>query len=123
MPIEDFYLDQEKVTSGVRVALTDREGKLTDDWLMVRSGHSDEVRAAMDLQKREMRERIAAKISDNRDLFLEVQIALIASWSFDAKCTVKSKREFLTRAPHIADQIDTISGNVRLFFPDSVGSS
>ena len=121
---EDYYLDSDKRSEGVKLPLVDREGDLSGDFIMVRWAWSDDVRNVMDNLKRDMRKKYASETDiDADDYILEGIIAQVAGWSFDDKCAEKDVREFLIERPDIAERIDTVSANTKLFFMDSGKSS
>jgi hypothetical protein len=134
---DKYTLDREKVTTGVRLPLFDLEGNMTDDYLMVRWSWTDEVRSKLDQLQREMQEAIIAERSGTemakaevpatRELIRKGIAVQVASWhgpTFDnVPCTEQNVIEFLRLRPDIADRIDLVSSNTRLFFPAPVTSS
>ncbi len=127
MPQSDYYLDKEKRKKGIRMVLLSPSGAISEDYIMVRWAWSDEVRAAMDVLQRDMREKFADdKDPDNEAIVLEGIVAMVAGWggpSFDKKATKANVREFLKQRPDIAERIDKLSANTKLFFTDSGASS
>ena len=120
---EKFHLDLEAVNEGVKMPLLDSDNELTEEWILVRSKYSTIARKAMDLMKREMRERHAAGIFDNYDLMLTAQVSLVANWSNDQECTPDNVRDFLMNAPQEAERLDLIAGTTNLFFRNSAEDS
>lgn len=116
----DFMLDEERVASGIRLPLYDKDGNITDDWIQVRSMHSDEFQQALEFAQEHIRKDPS---TDVEAVKLDAQIALIAGWSFDEECNIENTRQFMKAAPHIAERIDKAAGNNALFFPDAAVSS
>jgi hypothetical protein len=127
MPQSDYYLDKEKRKNGVRMPLFKPDGGISEDYIMVRWAWSDEVRAVMDQLKKDMRVKFADDGDPDADaLILDGIVSQVASWggpSFDKKATKSNVRAFLKERPDIADRIDTLSANTKLFFTDSGKSS
>lgn len=137
--MNDHMLDADKLKSGVRLPLFDKDGGISSDFLMVRWTWDDKVRAAMENLKREGRSRIVAVkpgmdkkqqkavevknqvISD--ELVLEGMAEQVSGWSFDEKMTKANLKAFLKARPDIADRVDTLAANTKLFFTDSGASS
>ena len=136
---KEHFLDKDKRSKGVKLPLLDRDGNISDDYVMVRWGETDEVRAAMDSLKREMAQRLTpvtpdmtpkqkkqamadnAKLTDG--MVLNCRCVQVAGWSFSEKPTKANVLSFLKERPDIADRIDRASANTKLFFMESGESS
>jgi hypothetical protein len=127
MPQSDYYLDKEKRKNGIKMSLFNTDGSESKDFIMVRWSWSDETRAVMDKLKKDMREQFADDQTPDTAEFIRLGIAAeVAGWggpSFDKKATNGNVIEFLTERPDIAERIDILAGNTKLFFTDSGASS
>ena len=122
--MNDHCLDSGKLKKGVKLPLFNMDGGISDDFIMVRWAWTDEVRAAMDELKRDMRQRFAdEKDPDSDGLVLDGIVAQVAGWSFKEKATKTNVRKFLKSRPDIAERIDILSANTKVFFTDSGASS
>ena len=136
---KDHLLDSDKLKSGVKMPLFNRDGGISKDYIMVRWTWADEVRAALDNLKRDGMKRIVqitptmnvkdkkAAQKKNRqiesDLVLDGIASQVAGWSFDEKPTKANVKAFLKSRPDQADRIDTLAANTKVFFTDSGESS
>ena len=116
------YFTRARASEGIKIFLTDvATGKISDDFLIIRSVWSDEYQEAKELA-------VQRAFTDSRDLpkdeqralgkkrKLELVSALVAGWSFPQEFTHENVIEFLTEAVHIPDQIDKTSTQNHRFF-------
>lgn len=135
MGMEAFYT-RDKANEGIRVDLFTPDGRKSGEWIMVRHIWSDAFAEAEEAAKlkvgdylRSELQRLGLKDEDEippevrkgikvagREARIDLLASLVAGWSFEAECTVENARDFLHRAPQIADQVDKIAGNSRSFF-------
>ncbi len=131
--MDDFLLDANKLKEGVRVPLRNKDGGISNDYIMVRWEWGDEVRASIDKLKRiladkftqvkpgldaKKRKQILAKNKTFADeSVLNCRVALVASWSFTQKPTKANVLKFLKLRPDIGERIDIAAANTKLFFP------
>ena len=136
---KDYVPDSDKTSKGVKLVLFDRSGKVSNDYVLVRWAYDDTVKAAKDNLSREISKSlvhirpdtkpadakaIEAKNKEITDtLVREAQIAQVAGWSFAEKATKANVRSFLKSRPDVADRIDIVSADTKLFFTDSGASS
>ncbi len=118
--MEEFFTS-DKAAEGVRVPLTQPNGEPSSHWLHIIGIDSDAYKRADADSRRKLIE--AAKIEDNdkrwefgQDLERELIATLITSWSFEQECTMANKKEFLKKAPQIADMVNRLSANRQYFF-------
>jgi hypothetical protein len=118
--MEEFYtLDQ--ANKGTKVPLFTPDGKPTDHYIGIRSVYSEQFRQAEQLAMRSLAEAVDLEDDDEkikaiRSLTLETIVSLVAFWSFEQECTPDNVREFLVKAPQIADMIDKLSKKNLLHF-------
>ena len=121
--MNDHCLDSSKVKKGVKLPLFNRDGGISKDFILVRWAWTDEVRAVMDQLKRDMRQKFADDEKPDDGLILEGIVAQVVGWSFKEKATKANVRKFLKSRPDIAERVDILSANTKLFFTDSGVSS
>jgi hypothetical protein len=136
---KDYTLDVEKTNKGVKLPLFDREGNMSEDYIMVRWVFDDEVRAALADIERKGHKLIVPVTSDmseadkkdamekndaHRDILVaDGMVSQVAGWSFSEKPTKANVKEFLKTRPDIAQRIDTVASSTNLFFGNSDESS
>ena len=136
---KDHCLDEGKVKSGVKLPLFNRDGSLSDDYIMVRWSWSDNVRAVMDDMRRDLFDRlvnVTAEMTDKQKreatqenerittmAVLDTRCAQVAGWSFSEKPTKANVTNFLKSRPDTAERIDVLSAKTKRFFTDSGESS
>lgn len=136
---KDDCPDPDKVNNGVKMPLLNRDGGISEDYIMVRWLWSDEVRAALDNLERQGQKEItritedmtakqkkAAQESNDEvsaRLILEGRVAQVAGWSFDEKPTATNIKAYLKSRPDVAKRVDVIADTNKLFFTDSGKSS
>ena len=116
----DEFFTRQHANEGVKLPLSLPDGTPTEHYITIRGVDSDAFRMAEAVQNRKAAsiaamdepERLKA-IQDSKN---ELLASLVIGWSFDKECTTKNVVEFLTEAPQIADQIDTVAGRRALFF-------
>lgn len=116
MSMERFFT-REAATAGKRIPLRTPDGKLTEEWLQVRSRLCDAFVAA----QREAVQLVAAtdeakRIGVAHDAKIKVLSVLVCGWSFDKECTQEAVIAFLREAPQIAEQINSFAGDDEAFF-------
>jgi len=121
--MNDYCLDEGKLKSGVKLSLFNRDGSLSDDYVMVRWAWDDKVKAAMDTLRRDMLKAKGSKEDKTEELTREGIISQVVSWSFTEKPTKTNIRKFLKSRPDVAERIDELSANTKVFFTDSGKSS
>lgn len=109
--MEEFYT-RTKANEGVKLPLSTPDGKETDHWLMIRGVDSDAFREAEADAKRSL----IQKKADPKEAMLSAVSALVSDWSFDKPCTQDAVKDFLREAPQIADSVDKVAGDRKLFF-------
>lgn len=128
--MEAYYLDQGKLNNGHKMMLFGKDGKQNGDFILIRSRWSNEVKKALEEAQRRINGLAWSQDIDEEtetDIALEAMVSMVAGWSFGGELeenpSPEDIREFLERAPHIADRIDKVSGNTTLFFPDAEPNS
>lgn len=142
MGMEAFFT-RDKANDGIRVDLFTPDGRKSGEWLMVRHVWSDVFADAEEAAKvkvgdylRNELQRLGLKGEDEipeevrkgirakgREARTDLLAMLVAGWSFEAECTPDNVRDFLHRAPQIADQVDRIAGDAKRFFGDGSPAS
>lgn len=131
--MEEFFT-RENANNGIEFPLFTPDGQKSEHTMKVLGVDSDEFQAAELREKRKVMglESEARGLPEgSRDGFfatkqkeseLEILAALISSWSFKQKCTHANKIKFLKNAPQIADQINKVAVNRKLFFANGQDS-
>jgi len=122
----DQFYTRDKANEGIKIPLVTPDNKETEHWLLVRGTDSDAFRnaeneakraiikaAGEDKDKTDRREKIS---SASKQGSLDVLVAVVKDWSFPEECTPENIKDFLTKAPQIADQIDKAIANRAFFF-------
>ena len=109
--MEEFYT-RTKANEGVKLPLSTPDGEKTDHWLMILGVDSDVFREAESEAKRSL----IQKKADPKEAMLSVVASLVSDWSFDKPCTQEEVKAFLKEAPQIADAVDKVAGDRKLFF-------
>lgn|SRR5574343_865598 len=120
----DRFFTREIANAGKRIPLRTPDGKMTEEWLQVRSRLADDFRAA----QREAIQLVSATDEAARqgvaeDAKFKALAALVCAWSFDAECTPDAVAAFLKNAPQIAEQINAFAGDDEVFFAGGSGNS
>lgn len=139
--MNDYLLDDDKLENGVKMPLFNRDGGISDDFIMVRWAHDDKVRAALDNMQRDLTKKLTAITPElgasakqrreaekkttamTAESVLDTQCTLVVSWSFSEKCIKANIRKFLKSRPDIAERIDIAAAKTKLFFGPSGKSS
>jgi len=112
--MKDYFI-KDKAEEGQRVDLHLPTGEKTDDYIVIRSIHSETFISAMNKAKQDfMLARIEnedAEIDNNK-----VLASLIKSWSFDEELTPESATEFLTNAPQVGEQINKLAADAKFHY-------
>lgn len=136
---KEHCLDESKVAAGVKLPLYAQDGSLSDDFVLVRWGWDDVVRASIDnsmqtmtamivpitagMEKGARAEAEASNAKLQAQATLEARVAEVAGWSFAEKATPANIKAFLKARPDVAERIDKLSGNTKVFFTNSDKSS
>ena len=139
--MNDHMLDNDKLEKGVKMPLFNRDGGISDDYIMVRWAWTDEVRATLNTMQGTLSEKllkVAPSMGMNAketheaerkaaaltaESVLDTQCVLISSWSFSEKPTKSNVKKFLKSRPDIAERIDRASARTKSFFTKGGGSS
>jgi len=111
---------REKANEGVKIPLVALDGSETGEHLIIRSVDSDAFREAEAEGRRDaLRAAQVESIEERKNMAREsttrMHVALIKAWSFDEDFNEENVRDFLQGSPQIADLIDQLSSNRRLF--------
>jgi hypothetical protein len=136
---KDYALDAEKTNNGVKLPLFDRDGEMSEDYIMVRWVYDDTVRAALsDLERKagkliipvtsEMNKKEREKAENANEITKETLIAdgmvsQVAGWSFEEESSPENIKDFLSTRPDISTRIDNVASSTNLFFGNSAKSS
>ena len=117
--MDEFYT-RGTANEGIRIDLYLPNGDKSDHWIEMRGVYSDEYRRAY--------RRLMAKISDAAkgddtesrskrlyDYEIELLSYLVKGWSFDKKPTQKNIINFLMEAPQVADSLDFVANDNKVF--------
>ena len=117
--MDEFYT-RGTANEGIRIDLYLPNGDKSDHWIEMRGVYSDEYRRAY--------RRLMAKISDAAkgddtesrskrlyDYEIELLSYLVKGWSFDKKPTQKNIIYFLMEAPQVADSLDFVANDNKVF--------
>lgn len=110
----DFFID-EQANEGKRLELYSPTGEKTDEYLIIRSVHSD---AFIKAQQRETRAILESAANGEEREFDEVVVlaSLIKDWSFDDEFNQSNVEEFLRRSPQIRNRINKLASNAEFFY-------
>ena len=132
--MEEFFT-RDNANNGIELPLFTPDGGKTEHTMQILGVDSDEFQAtelrekrkvmaleaeAKDLKESERAEFFAAKQKESE---LEILVSLISGWTFEQECNHENKLKFLTNAPQIADQINRVAANRRLFFLEGQSDS
>ena len=121
------FFTLEKANAGIKIPLFKPDGTRSDHWVRIRGVDSDEFRFAEAESRRDAlriagiedkRERAEAVAASKRELIG----SLVIAWSFEKECTPGNVREFLKKAPQLADAIDRQASNRALFYSSESSS-
>ena len=127
MDMNQFYT-RDKANEGIKLPLYTPEGVDTEEWLTILGVDSDEYHKNMTSTRRELlnieTDVKALPKEAQEDFLLEKMIqreqnllaGLIKDWSFEQECTFENRVEFIKNAPQIAEQINVVAGNRKVFF-------
>ena len=125
----DRFHTRARASEGRKVFLADpATGKLTNDWLIIRSRWCDEFQEAKSVAVQsaftDAKEGDAAlKKAASDDRRFDLLCALVGGWSFDTPFTPEAVKAFLREAPQIVDEIDRLAVKDSFFFRKAPGSS
>ena len=132
--MEEFFT-KDKANQGIELPLYTPDGKKTDHLLTILGVDSDAHYQAELREKRKIMaltptvkslpesEREAVISKAQRDSELEIFASLILDWTFEEECNHENKIKFLTNAPQIADMIDKVASDRKLFFMSGQSNS
>lgn len=112
--MSDYFI-KDKAEEGQRVDLHLPTGEKTDDYLVIRSIHSDAFIDAMNKAKQDL---LVARINEE-DAEIDndkVLASLIKSWSFDEELTINNATKFLNQAPQVAEQINKLAVDAKFHY-------
>ena len=125
MSINDFQTADES-ESGVKLPLFDKYGEKTEEWIQVRGIDSLTFRNAKLESDRKTLELLGESDQKKRrikilDLKFNMIATLVVDWSQGFKDdvgdpTIENVVKFFNKAPQVADEIDKLAGNRKLFF-------
>lgn len=126
-PMSSFFT-REKANTGMEFPLWLPDGTKSEEFLRIRGMDSDEFREAEQESQRGM--ALAATLKDPKELSrvyneckLKMIASLVISWSFPQECNLENKMEFLREAPQIADSINKVGSDRKLFFANGSSAS
>lgn len=125
--MEEFFT-QDAANEGTKIHLYRPDGTKTDHFLVIHSVDSDayhlanaqerRATARVELEAQAIEDKAAREefiFAEYRKAEIRVLASLVKSWSFDEEPTMANKVNFLTKAPQIAEQVNRLSGQRRLF--------
>lgn len=117
---EDFYLDPHKLDEGVKLPLRGPDGRLTAEWLRVRSVHADSYQSAVSAAlKAAYTENPDAELPlTEREIVKAYRHLLVTGWSFASEFAPDAARSLLDHNPSIAAAVVEVATRSSLFFPD-----
>lgn len=123
----DQFFTTDAANEGVRLPLSTATGESTEHYLTILGVDSDIFRRAEAKAKRDAFRLAAIEDEEERltaanEAQFKLIACLVAGWSFDQECNLENVTAFLTKAPQIADQVDKVAGDRRLFFGLKSGS-
>ena len=112
------FFSKEAANAGKRVALTEPNGKKTDEWILVAGRDSDAYRKSEADYRKKITEAVAKgeDIPDDGDTLLARTVACVLGWSLEDEFTPENVKELLVNAPYIRDEIDTVIFSRERFF-------
>ena len=125
----DRFHTRSRASEGRKVFLADpANGKLTDDWLIIRSRWCDEFQEAKSVAVQnafnDAKDGSAAtRKAAEEDRRFDLLCALVGGWSFETPFTPDAVKAFLREAPQIVDQIDRLAVKDSFFFRKASGDS
>lgn len=127
MSMNSFFT-RENAEAGIEIPLfRPGEDKASGEWVRIRGVDSDQFRDAESESRRKLRELAADPKADlakaHRDGLVDILSSLVISWSFPEPCDRENVRTFLREAPQIADQINRLATQRKLFFKAGSNSS
>lgn len=121
MKIKDCFLDEEKLSGGVRMPLAGFDDKPNGQWIDLLYSLSDRGQKAMQDAMRSDHEAGKLKPEDGKDNFQLLRrytFALVVDWSFEDECTPENARLLFERNPGLAAIAASRAENQRFFLPD-----
>lgn len=94
----------------------------TGEKLYIRSQYCDEFRQADSRASRQIASLTTANGGKpiEQDMFNHIELgifaSLVAAWTFDEECNTANVVEFLSKNPHVKDEINKLAANDSLFF-------
>ena len=117
MNAKRFY-SKEAANAGKRVALTEPNGKPTDEWILVAGRDSDAYRKSEADYRKKIADAVASgeALPDDSDALLARSVACVIGWSLEDELTPENVKSLLLNAPYIRDEIDTVIFSRERFF-------
>lgn len=128
LPAPDMseFLTRERANEGHKIPLYTPDGRLTAQWLRIRGVDSDEFTRTRARHTRRIADIVAMPEDAREEAILEatldMQVALVAEWSFDIPFTPENVKKFLRDAPQIAAEVDKLASKRTFFFKNPSGS-
>lgn len=117
MNAKRFY-SKEAANAGKRVALTEPNGKKTDEWILVAGQDSDAYRKSEAEYRKKITEAVAKgeEMPEDGNALLNRTVACVIGWSLDDECSPENVRELFENAPYIRDLVETTIFSRERFF-------
>lgn len=117
MNAKRFY-SREAANAGKRVALTEPNGKPTDEWILVAGRDSDAYRKSEADYRKKIADAVANgdAVPNDGDALLDRTIACVIGWSLEDELTPENVKDLLVNAPYIRDEIDAVIYSRARFF-------
>ena len=132
--MEQFFT-RDNANKGIKLPLYTPDGGETEFYLTILGVDSDAYHKA-DIRERRKLVTLQADVDGMKDAEkeeyidnaqkqseLEILAALIGGWNLEQECTHENKIKLLVNAPQIADKINKIAGNRKLFFSEGQSNS
>jgi hypothetical protein len=119
----DRYRTRKQAQTPRKVYLMDpASGKMTEDWILVRSSLSDEFIAARDDSMQAVQEIVEPNKEKRKeqvsDIQLGLKVALVAGWSFEEPFTDENVRNWLRDAPQVQMMVMSVADDFSAFFAE-----
>lgn len=132
--MEEFFT-RDNANNGIKLPLYTPSGEETEYSLTILGVDSDAYHKA-DIRERRKLVTLQADVDGmkdaekeeyidaaQKDSELEILAALIGDWNLKQECTHENKLKLLLNAPQIAEKINKVAGNRRLFFAEGQSNS
>jgi len=117
MNAKRFY-SKEAANAGKRVALTEPNGKPTDEWILVAGQDSDAYRKSELAYRKKIADAVATgeEMPDSGEALLDRTVACVLGWSLEDELTPESVKDLLNNAPYIRDLLEGVIFSRERFF-------